>query len=279
MALSVRSAWRDRDSDLLPSPQVAIAVMALWGVGLLAGMVGWLVLLGVDSRRIRGGFLAAQLGKYVPGAVVQIIGQVGFAVDAGVSLRVATATMSVFAVTQVGAGFALTPLAALLPDVATLGRLAALAALPGLAVLDRRWMIAGLRRIRRLDASGALTLVPAQGTILRAWLANCASVACAAFSYGILLHNVADADLLTATVAFAAAWTVGFVVFPIPAGLGLREVVLLGLLSSTADGDVVVAASVFHRLLAIAAEGGLAGVGMLMRRQTDPTPDAADRAE
>jgi len=266
MVLSVRSAWIDRDTDIFPGITVVAAVLVLWCIGVLLGLVSWVVILGVDGRRLRGGFLAAQLGKYVPGAVVQIVGQIGFAVDAGVSLRFATVSLSVFAVTQASAGLALTPLVAVLPDVATPLRVVALFAIPALFVLDRRWMIAVLRRLRRLDTSSPGELVASQRTITKAWGLNILSLISASIAYGLVLSSVSSAGVFPASVAFVAAWTVGFVVFPIPAGLGLREVVLFGLLSPFVDGDIVVAASVVHRLLAISVEVGLAGIGMAMRR-------------
>jgi len=278
MMLSVRSAWNDRDTAIFPGLFVALSVVVLWSIGVLLGLVSWVMILGTDSRRLRGGFLAAQLGKYVPGAVAQVAGQIGFAVDSGVALRVASVSLPVFAVTQAGAGFTLTPLVALLPDVATPIRALALLSIPALLLLDRRWMIAVLRRLRRLNSSSPEDLVASQKTITKAWGANVLSLMSASVAYGLVLASVSDIGLPTASIAFAAAWTVGFVVFPIPAGLGLREVVLFGLLTPAVDGDIVVAASVVHRLLAVGVEVALAGIGMAMRRGTIATsansPDA-----
>jgi len=268
MILSVRSAWSDRDTAIFPGLAVAVTVVALWAVGVLMGMVGWVIILATDNRRLRGGFLAAQLGKYVPGAVAQVAGQIGFAVDSGVALRVASISLPVFAVTQGAAGFTLTPLVALLPDVAAPFRALALLSIPALLLLDRRWMIAVLRRLRRLNNSSPEDLVASQRRIFKAWGANVLSLVSASVTYGLVLSSVSDMGMATASIAFAAAWTVGFVVFPIPAGLGLREVVLFGLLTPAVDGDIVVAASVVHRLLAVGAEVTLAGIGMAMRRGT-----------
>jgi uncharacterized membrane protein YbhN (UPF0104 family) len=53
--------------------------------------------------------------------------------------------------------------------------------------------------------------------------------------------------------AFALAWLVGFVIFPLPSGLGAREVVLVALLSHLSPG-LVLGISVIHRFASIVAE-------------------------
>jgi uncharacterized membrane protein YbhN (UPF0104 family) len=58
--------------------------------------------------------------------------------------------------------------------------------------------------------------------------------------------------------AYAIAWLIGFVLVPLPSGLGAREAVLVGLLHGLFPTSVLVAASVFHRIVQIVVEGLLA---------------------
>jgi hypothetical protein len=53
---------------------------------------------------------------------------------------------------------------------------------------------------------------------------------------------------------------VGFLALPIPAGLGVREAVLAGVLHGEFPAAVLVAASVYHRLVVIASEGIMAAI-------------------
>ncbi|MDY7102689.1 MAG: hypothetical protein S0880_16025, partial [Actinomycetota bacterium] len=67
---------------------------------------------------------------------------------------------------------------------------------------------------------------------------------------------VAEVPPLTAMAAFGLAWAVGFVAVPLPAGLGLREAVLVLALTGIAgvDADAVIAASLVHRFVLLSAE-------------------------
>lgn len=61
--------------------------------------------------------------------------------------------------------------------------------------------------------------------------------------------------------AFAVAWSVGYAAVPVPAGLGVREWVLVGLLAGTTGSGPILAAAVLQRLAQIVAELVTAGWG------------------
>jgi uncharacterized membrane protein YbhN (UPF0104 family) len=74
-------------------------------------------------------------------------------------------------------------------------------------------------------------------------------------SYAVVASQVTTEpyQLATAT-AFLVAWLIGFAAVPFPAGIGVREAVLVGLLSPSIPGASVVAASLIHRLATIGSE-------------------------
>jgi uncharacterized membrane protein YbhN (UPF0104 family) len=77
-------------------------------------------------------------------------------------------------------------------------------------------------------------------------------------AYAVLLTDVADVNPFIAGSALCAAWVAGYLVVPLPSGLGVREAVLVAALPGAAAS--LVAASVAHRLLGIGAEATLAGL-------------------
>jgi hypothetical protein len=65
-------------------------------------------------------------------------------------------------------------------------------------------------------------------------------------------------DPLQAASGFVVAWAVGFLVIPVPAGLGIREAVIAVLVEGPAGTKLV--AAVMLRLVVIVAEATLAFV-------------------
>ena len=81
-----------------------------------------------------------------------------------------------------------------------------------------------------------------------------------------------------ARVAFAAvsAWIVGFLIVPVPAGAGVRE--LMFLLASGLAGGPAVAVAAVSRLTFILIDA-IAGVTSLLIIKARPTPAPADRSD
>lgn len=217
----------------------------------------------VRSRSLAAGFFVAQLGKYVPGAVWQAVGQVGYATRADVSLPRAATAYAVFSFTQaaagaiVGAGVAL-----FVPGLEWWLRLGALAALGLVVLLDRRWMIWAIGVYRRLRPDPDETrepvtaLVPSQAAILRSCGWSVGVMLAMGLAFVVLLGGLGTIapSLPAAVTGYTLAWTVGFIAVPFPAGLGVREAVLIALLSGMAGIPHLIAASVYFRLAQMLAE-------------------------
>ena len=98
-------------------------------------------------------------------------------------------------------------------------------------------------------------------------------------AYTILLRSVApDADAATAFCAFAFAWVVGFVAVPIPAGVGIREALLVALIPGVGTAPVL-AASLALRLLTIATEVLTLFVNKLVMRLHNVVPPSSVPSE
>jgi uncharacterized membrane protein YbhN (UPF0104 family) len=260
--LAIVSAW-NATGGRLPSLWRLSAASALWAGGALAAATAWAVLLGGDDRIHHGaGFLVAQLGKYAPGGIVQATTQVGLARSAGIPVSRGVTAFTVLAMTQVVAGgtWALLLAASWTDASLALRLLVAAAGLALLVLINRRWMVWTLRRIPRTRESSE-NLIPTQRAIVRAWAAGLLLVGAIGLAYLLLLDGVANVDNPWLVVAaFAVAWTVGFAAVPIPAGVGVREAVLLALLHGMFPASVIVAASVYLRIAQIIAEGLLAAI-------------------
>lgn len=250
------------DGDVLPSAGRCAIAVALFSIDLALAGRAWSVLFAVDPRARRtlaDGFYVAQLGKYAPGGIWQIVGQVGSARRAGVGTVEASTVFTVFAVVQIASGLTIGAALAVFggaADVRLVFRLGALAAgVAGVVVLDRRWMVWVVDRLpRRVDAA----MVPAQVAILRAWAIMTVAVALAGAAFAVLLGGLGDASLVSHPPATAAAWvlswTAGFAVVVIPAGFGVREGVLVALLGGGPMVPALIGASIVHRLVGIVSE-------------------------
>ena len=129
------------------------------------------------------------------------------------------------------------------------------------------------RFVRRIPGSDQL---PTQTDIVifYGWALVTIGSLCAA--YAILLRSlVHGVNPFVVFSAFAVSWVIGFVVVPIPAGVGIREAVLVALLPGIGAAPLL-AASLALRLLSIGTEllSILANrvVGRRYARPLDPEP-------
>jgi uncharacterized membrane protein YbhN (UPF0104 family) len=280
-AYALVDAWRSTDGTL-PAVWRMLLAGGIWWIGELGAAFAWMVLLNDRRVEIGAGLLAAQLAKYIPGAVWQPASQVGLARSTGVSVRRAVVAFTANAVVIVATGcVCLILLAAVWTEISDGFRvLLALGGIASVLLFDRRWMVFVLGRIPRTrDESQAL--VPRQPAIVLSAVGILVALLSAASSYLVLLGSFGTIDdPLLVVAAFITAFTVGFVVIPLPSGFGVRELVLTAILAGMFPGSVIVAASVYQRLVSITAEGIMAGGATLVLRRrrlpaTEPDMPAA----
>ena len=264
VALRVRSLWHGSHVELANVDWLSLAGSFVLGVGgTAAGALIWLVILdglGVTPRlRWAGLFFQAQLGKYIPGSVWQYAGRAAVARTNGIPVGPVGVSLAVeFAASAVAAG----AMAGFLLGWWGVAILAAVAV----------FLVAGGRPTRsRLPVA---VTIRATLLYLPAWLMLGASFwLCARGLLAVPAHDVA-----IYIGAFAVAWLAGLLAVYAPGGLGVREAVLVALLSSrigAANALVVAAAS---RLILILVDVTLAGVATAVMRRHPAQLDVADPA-
>ena len=259
---------RDRDEigDALaasdPTWLIAAVISGLAAMTLLG--VNWLVIVraGGASAPLRRGlawFFVGQLGKYVPGGIWPIVGQAELAHRDRTPRSVAywstamsmVATLLGAAIVAGAAGLVAPPGSRFVPALTAAGAIASLGALT----------IGPVRRLVHQAAdrvtSRELRLPPARwfaGIVVRylpVWI----------LFAGMTVGSVAALDAaldagLVVTVVYAAclSWIAGFVIIGLPGGLGVREAVLIALLTGPLGSGVAVSAALVSRVVSIGVD-------------------------
>ncbi|MEO7262468.1 MAG: lysylphosphatidylglycerol synthase domain-containing protein [Jatrophihabitantaceae bacterium] len=256
------------------------AAAAMTGLGLL----WWrcLQVFGAATRRrdAVSWYFGGELGKYVPGGVWPVLGRGELASRAGISRStgyvttlISYAAMCVAAAVVCGL---LAPFVAADGDGLSWGWLM-LALIPlGVgalhpAVLGRLLAVgAKLTRGRvQIEPRPWRTMLGLTGWSIATWMLVGAASVCVAEALGYSQQP--------ARVAFAAvaAWIIGFLAIPVPAGAGLRELVFLAI--SGLDNGPAVAVAAIARLLFIAVDAGGGLLGLWAVRRAGVATDSALR--
>jgi hypothetical protein len=209
----------------------------------------------------------SQIGKYLPGNVGQFAGRAVLAKQEGIALGVSASTMMIEALwtLAIGAGFAATALLWFtdtsslhlphvgIPELA--GLTVALLFLPwcGIHLLNR--LMPGLSRKigggtlvapPRLFTAVAVSALVAATFFLLGWIVQ---------SHAERFFHVPDARWVEITVLFTAAWLVGYVIPGAPGGLGVREALMLVLLTPILGAGPAVGVGITVRLATMAGDG------------------------
>jgi hypothetical protein len=263
VVLRARSLWQSGHIELGRVDWGALAAaVVLAAAGTAAGALIWLVILrglGVRTeRRWTGIFFQAQLGKYIPGSVWQYAGRAATARAHGIPVRPVAMSLPIeFAASAIAAGAT---------GAFLLGWWGASVVLV-VAVLLIAPARPSLVRKRELMVTMRATLL-----YLPAWLLLGGSFWLCARG----LVGVPARDLTVYMGAFAVAWLAGLLAVYAPGGLGVREAVLVALLSGrigAGDALVVAAAS---RLILILVDVVFAGVATARLRRGRPQLDVVD---
>lgn len=284
LVVAFLESWdRSQGLPVVAWPRLLLAVVAVL-VSLQAGLRAWAALLDLPAAGLATGFFTSQLGKYVPGGVWQAVGQVGYATSDLVTVRRASVGFVTFAVTQAVSGACVGALLALAPGpVPGWVRLVAASGALSVIVLRRGWLVHAVgwaARLRGTEDVVSDELVPRQGAIVRAtgWGAVSMLGIGAGFA-AVLPADVAGVGWVAVALAFVTAWTVGFLALPVPAGVGVREAVLLVTLGGLADTSVLVAASVALRLVAMGTEALAIGASRVRTAMVGVASDDAGKPD
>ncbi|MPZ88447.1 MAG: UPF0104 family protein [Nitriliruptorales bacterium] len=218
-------------------------------------------------------FFLGQLGKYVPGSVWPALAQMELGRDYRVPARASGAAVIVFMMLTTGVGLLVAVVTIPLLGAAAYGRyLWVLAMLPALLVVLHprvlnRLLAITLRVIRRDPLPASLTgrgIVHATGWAAGSW------VLFGLHAWLLARDLGSTASYLAVTGAFAGALTVGFLLVLAPAGAGVREAVLVLLLSPSMPAGAAVAVAITSRLLFTAGDAAWAALGATAGRAALP---------
>jgi len=253
---------------------VAVGLTVLSWRAVLAGLGARLPLRA--STRI---FFVGQVGKYIPGSVWPVLAQMELSRDYGVARpRSAAASLIVLALAVPCGGLVA---AATLPfvsrDALTSYWWAFVAAAAFVLLLWppvlRRLLAFAFRLLRRPAMTEP---VPARAVLAGAgWLV--VSFGCYGVATFLLARDlgasVGGPRLLALAVGgYALSWTAGFLVLVLPAGLGVREAVLVLALSPALARDPALVLALVSRLFATVADLVWAGVGVALRPRNIARP-------
>jgi uncharacterized membrane protein YbhN (UPF0104 family) len=268
-AVTLAARWREVISlKWQPRPGVfALACVLLALSYALVACLWGLALRRAAGTPVRAGariWFLANLARYVPGNVWSFVGAVELARREGVAR---SRTLAVMALTQVlSVGVALVAgLPVLLAERARLGRPALLGAVAvavvaaGAAVFRRQLLGLVRRRLPGLDPGA---LVPAPGTVALLTVGYAAYWAVTGLAFAALVasaYRLAPGDVPLVVAAYAAAYAVGFLSLLTPAGLGVREgVLVIALVPVLPAGPALVVALVSRVWTMLAERAGAA---------------------
>lgn len=275
---AVAGSWDEVRADLARvSAGALMASSALALLALVLTLVGWRALLADLGSPLAWGpasgvLFVGQLGKYLPGSVWTVVVQTEVASALGVPRKrtavVGLLSMALSALAGLGVGVLALP--ALLSAGGAHWYLLVLLVVPvGLVALHPRVLNAvvdrGLRLGRRAPLERRLSgraIAVTMSAYVAAWL-------CLGLHVWVLVRDLgADAAsaLVPAVLGYALAASLGMVAVLLPAGIGLREVVLVLLLTGPLDRPGATAVVLLSRFIITASDVVAAAVGWLYDR-------------
>jgi uncharacterized membrane protein YbhN (UPF0104 family) len=263
-AVTLAARWREVISlKWQPRPGVfALACVLLAVSYALVACLWGLALRRAAGTPVRAGariWFLSNLARYVPGNVWSFVGAVELARREGVARPVTLAVMAFTQVLSVGVAL-LAGLPVLLAERARLGRPALLGAVAAAlvaaaAAVFRRQLLALARR--RLPALAGGGLVPSPGTVAVLAAGYAAYWAVTGLAFAALVasvHRLAPGEVPLVVAAYAAAYAVGFLSLLTPAGLGVREGVLVVALSPVLPAGPALVVALVSRVWMMAVE-------------------------
>ncbi|HTR20670.1 MAG TPA: lysylphosphatidylglycerol synthase domain-containing protein [Gemmatimonadales bacterium] len=212
-------------------------------------------------------WLVANLGRYIPGKVWSVAGLMALAQRSGVEAWAAGA--SAFAIQAVAIGTAVAIVAVAIPGAESPLRLAAAALVAMLTIASLAWpravqtlarLVGRPERVRPLPVA-AVAESSALGIF--SWLGH--GTAFWLLSRGLGLPGTLP--VTTAVGVFALGYILGLLALFAPGGVGVREVVLISLLTPMLGGGGAIALSLASRLLLTVTEVAAPLAMLLATRQ------------
>lgn len=257
---------------------VLVATAPVYAVGVAILAVAWMVLLGREAPPARlsiAWYLLAQFGKYLPGNVAHLAGRhilfVGVRVRQSTLLAAATVETGLLLAGAATIALVFSPvqiyrvLDDALPDTVVAGSIFVLLALGSIGLWLARRSTFSREKLVAMGGAFALHLVffILAGGILVGLAQSLGSPVIAAEHWRLII------------AASAAAWLCGFVVPGAPGGLGIRESVLVLLLSQALGSEPALLIALAYRGATILGDSIAALTGAAMAKRSG-RPKTAD---
>ncbi|MEJ6594525.1 lysylphosphatidylglycerol synthase domain-containing protein [Parasphingorhabdus sp.] len=230
-------------------------------------------------RKALGIGLVAQIGKYLPGNVAHYFGRAALAKQHKVSF----VHSGLSTIVEFGAALSavlLLSFGATLLDSSIWADAPIVSALPG----DLFWPLAMLGLICVVGiAAFALRRSPEIRSLLSIdfWIAPICwltiSFLMAGFSFyalAIAFPDFSSVPIISAIAIYAIAWAAGFLIPGAPAGLGVREVILLALLTPIMGAAAAVMLSIVHRLMSAIVDLTVSALAVALLLNKEPVHES-----
>lgn len=261
-----------------------VVTVALVALPVVLSAAIWQVLLRDQGVRRSHGtvfslFFVSQFGKYLPGNVGQFVGRVVMARDAGIPAPLTLTTMVTEVLWNIGTALGIAAIALYVYVGGRVVQLPSWLDATGLtvcvmALLVAPWIGISLARrvfpglVARLFAGSELR-APGWGAALKVsalYIACYVSMGVAIDFQATGLFGAHSAPWLETSGFFALAWLAGYILPGAPAGIGVRESVMLVLLSPLYGESTAVALGITLRLASTLADALALIVGWASRR-------------
>lgn len=261
----------------IPQVMVILGSLLIWILIVLIGAIIWKIILSgfyiaIDWRDCLKIFGVSQFGKYLPGNIGHFLGRALLAKSVGISPSYSSQSMFLEMSWSVGIASALALFGLVsgrnLDVSAPVLFLFVIAAffLPWLSVFIINRFFPG---ILSYFLNGEKLLIPSRYAVVKV----CSLYLLTFFCVGLILDWHAQAlfgaensSIFLATVFFSWSWVAGYITPGAPAGLGVREAVLVGTLSSLYGPGAAVGVAVSLRLVTTLGDGIVFLVALLASR-------------
>jgi uncharacterized membrane protein YbhN (UPF0104 family) len=273
---TLAARWNDVISlkwRLRPGVFVLACLLLALSYGLVACLWGWALRRAAGTRLVAGAriWFLSNLARYVPGNVWSYVGAVELARREGVARRTTLAVMALTQVLSVGVAV-VAGLPVLLAERSRLGRPALLGAVvvavaAGLAAVFRRQLLALARR--RIPGFDPGDLTPSASTVALLVVGYAVYWTVTGLAFAALvasLYPLAAADVPLVVAAYSAAYAAGFLALLTPAGLGVREGVLVVALAPVLPAGPALVVGLVARVWMMLAELAGAAIAHLAAR-------------
>lgn len=266
-------------------------------LGYAAAALAWVAVLRGFGLRApvasgAGIYLTAQFAKYAPGNIGHFVGRVALAVQRGYPASIIALAMTLELVLLFGIaallslpmlGMTVRKLQAAWQGVAVgefliVGLAIVLVVSAVIALALRRWPLLARTEHWVANLRTAFNTPAALGWLCLAALALAVGIGLTSFSLLALGNTVLELGLpqiLIGVSLFSVAWIVGMLTPGVPAGLGVREAILVEGLTPLLGASQAVSSALLFRVLTTLADVTAFGVGLLLLKVTSAPETSA----